>query len=203
MNNTELEKLLKTAQVPERTPDFWDKFPKTVSAKIQWQAHRAASADVGSPRERKHAALLWGLGLASACIVVGFAIGFWRGRATNETGMQLAQVEKCFREIEGMFPNQVRAIVFDRQGTRLILADKADVPQSSPLYVKVCGAGGCQSFVTFSGQELQIAGERVEVLADAHGGVMLVGNKLFWDSTESKLAADHLHIQAQALGYSM
>jgi hypothetical protein len=110
-----------------------------------------------------------------------------RDAAPRETFGSVAQVQKCYREIEAMFPNQVQAIIFDEAGSRIVLAEKPGVPDSTPLYLRICGPQGCQQVVTFSGQEIQVNGENWEVLTDAAGNVLLVGNKFVWSS------ASHVH----------
>ena len=70
-----------------------------------------------------------------------------------------------------MFPHQVRAIVQDESGLKLVLSDSGDVPVSPPLYVRISDGGHSSSFVTFSGQEIQAAGQSITVLADARGGI--------------------------------
>ena len=68
-----------------------------------------------------------------------------------------------------------------------------------PFGSRFASAGIVRAVVTFSGQEFQIAGERVEVLADAQERVMLVGDRFFWSSAEPNRAAANLHIQAHPL----
>jgi hypothetical protein len=203
MNNAELEKLLKTAATPACEAGYWEQFPKKITANIHWQKQRGATFDAEDFSNRKPGLLLWTAGLASACIILGFAVVFWHGQASSETARQVAAAKRYFQEIAPLFPNQVRAIVFSQQGAQLVLAEKADVPDSPPLFVKVCGPLGCQSFVTFSGQQIRVNGEVCDVLADVRGGVMLVGSKFFWASAQPELAANHLRIEAQALDYSL
>jgi hypothetical protein len=79
-----------------------------------------------------------------------------------------------------MFPNQVRAIVFTKDGAQLLLSEKADVPASSPVWLKVCDAKGCESVVTFSGQRVPVKGELCDVLVDSKQNVLVVGQKQYW-----------------------
>ena len=74
---------------------------------------------------------------------------------------------------------------------------------ATPLWIKVCEGRQCRTIVTFSGQELQIAREKVEVLADAQGQIVLVGNRLFWSSAEPDRATGSLRIQARPLVNAM
>ncbi len=99
-----------------------------------------------------------------------------------------------------MFPNRVRAIVQDRQGLSLILSDQADVPASTPIYVRICDGKNCSSLVTFSGQEIQIAGQKLTVLSNGSGGIILEGSQFVWSSTARTYAGKHLKIEAKNLG---
>ncbi len=115
------------------------------------------------------------------------------------TNDDLADI-KVIRETLALFPNRVRAIVQDEHGLHLVLSDTDDVPASPPLYVSICDGKKCSSFVTFSGQEIQIAGQKVTVLADARGGIILTGNQFVWSNAERTHAGDHLKIEAKNLG---
>jgi hypothetical protein len=111
----------------------------------------------------------------------------------------LLENEAVIRETLAMFPNQVRAIIQDHDGMRLVLSEEADVPDSPPLWIKICNGKDCRVVVTFSGQSFQIAKETVEVLADAQGQVMLVGDRLFWSATGRSRSAAALRIRARPL----
>ena len=135
------------------------------------------------------------------CILAAFAIGHWRGRMEKETfpaNDSLANI-KLFRETLAMFPNQVRAIVEDEHGINLVLSDTGDVPVSPPLYVRVSDGKHSSSFVTFSGQEIQIAGQKLTVLSDARGGIILTGNQFVWSNTGQIAAQNNLKISAKNL----
>ena len=145
--------------------------------------------------------LAWAFGLA-ACVVIAFAIGLKHGRIKTEAVSPkdaLADI-KVIRETLALFPNRVRAIVQDEHGLHLVLSDTDDVPLSPPLYVSICDGKKCSSFVTFSGQEIQIAGQKVTVLSDTRGGIILTGNQFVWSNTERAYAGNHLKIEAKNLG---
>lgn len=196
MTDFELENKLKSARVPEPAPEYWEHFPRRVLAGL-----RAPKAATSVWKPRWGLRLAWGFGIAFTCLVIGFFIGHWHGRGEADS-FALLQNEKVLREILTMFPNRVRAIEQDKQGVRLVLSDSADVPASPPLWIKICDGKNCREVVTFSGQELQIAKEKVEVLMDAQGQVMLVGNQFVWSSNEP-VPADHLRIQARRLAYKL
>jgi hypothetical protein len=191
MNNSELDSILKKARVPERPNDFWEMFPRQVIARLnrgRTQSNR---------RERPaFARWAWGLG-AAACVLMAFAAGHWRGQ--KDSG-DVLQSLKLVDETLAMFPHRVRAIVQDEHGLNLILSEHGDVPVSSPLYVRICDGRHCSSLVTFSGQEIQFAGQKLTVLSDPRGGIILEGNQFLWSSTEPIYAANHLKIEARNLG---
>jgi len=54
--------------------------------------------------------------------------------------------------------------------------------------------------VTFSGQEIQIDGQKLTVLAEADGGIILEGKGVLWSNGKAILAAKNMKIQARTLG---
>jgi hypothetical protein len=185
-----LDDLLKTVRVPERSPGYWENFPKRLTAKLA--AGARASATVAQP----HA---WAWRVAVATILAfAFGVGLWV-IARRPTEPNYA---KLYREIEAMFPNQVRAIAVDQQGVRLDLADKPDVPASSPLLVNVCRDRQCRAFITFSGQQIRVNGERWDVLANGQGEVFVVGKRSVWSSEEPKQRVGAYRINVQPLSFT-
>ena len=124
------------------------------------------------------------MSLATACIVLGFVIGFWKGRDSGPPAQQLAQMQKYFREIEALFPNQVQAIVFDGPKAELVLSESPNVPASPPILITIAQDHTSRRVITFSGQTIRINGDSCEVLLNAQGQVFLVGPKWFWCSAE-------------------
>jgi hypothetical protein len=194
MNNFDLEKKLKAARVPARDEDYWESFPRLVSAKLRTTPARR-------PEVERHwlPRLAWGGGIAFACLVIGVAIGHWSGRVEKNDPYALLQNGKMLREVLTMFPNRVRAIVQDVRGVQLVLSDQADVPASTPIYVHICDGKQCSSLVTFSGQELEIAGQKVTILSDAQGGVIVAGARFAWSSDRPAGATGGLRIEARTL----
>jgi hypothetical protein len=194
MNDSELDKKLKAAREPAFDAHYNETFPQTVLANLR------SSLPKRSPAPRPWLPrLAWGLATA-ACVVLAFSLGHWRGHmeATAAPASLLAD-SKLIHETMSMFPNQVRAIVQDEHGIRLVLADQPDVPNSTPLYVKICDGKNCSSLVTFSGQEIQIGGQNITVLSDASGGIILEGNHFAWSSTQRNYASTGLKIEARSL----
>lgn len=194
MNADELDALLKSAQVPEREAAYWSDFPKTVTRRLA--QGRRPGLSRSSPR--RGPLLAWGFGLATACILAGFFFGFWRGR-TSTDAPEAAALERLFREVDILFPNQVQAIIIDEGGPRLVLSEQPNVPVSDPLLVKICKARSCENIITFSGQQIRVNGEVFDVLADGEGHVILAGRRSVWSSAQPALGAAPWHIEARPL----
>jgi len=140
--------------------------------------------------------LAWALATA-ACVLVVFGIGYWHGRAGATDPLLNVNL---VRETLAMFPNQVRAMVQDEHGIKLILAEHGDVPVSAPLYIRIDDGRHCESFLTFSGQDIVVAGQTVTVLADTHGGVILAGDHFLWSGAKQAHSTGHWKIEAKNLG---
>lgn len=195
MNTDDLEKLLRTVVVPERDEEYWERFPAGVTRRLRHVPDGVAPRSVRRPSF----GLRWGLGFATACLAVGLAVGFWSGRRTVAESPELVAMRTYFREIEALFPNQVRSLVIDEQGPRLVLAESANVPRSQPLYVKICGPAGCKRFLTFSGQQIRVNGDTYEVLADGEGGIILLGTNSAWNNTQRAAMKPGYEVEARPL----
>jgi len=194
MNKSELDSILKKARTPEPPDEFWSEFPQQVARQINRDR-----MENHPPKQKQFRRLAWGFA-AAICILVAFAIGHWRGRMELVPSNDVLANAKMIRETLAMFPNQVRAIVEDEHGLNLVLSDSDNVPASSPLYVRICDDKHCSSVVTFSGQEIQIAGQKMTVLSDAQGGIILMGNDFAWSSRNPSYGKNNLKIEARNLG---
>jgi hypothetical protein len=197
MNDAELNRILKSGETPRPSREYTDDFPDRVIRQLNRPLPPSRHAQNGL------AGLVWAGGFAAVCVLAGFLIGHRSGRTeTANSNGRLLQSEKLICEVLAMFPNRVRAIVKDDSGMQLVLSDDADVPASTPLWVKVCQGEHCTTVVTFSGQELQIAGQKMTVLADSEGGVILTGDRFVWTSDEPKGGTQDLKIQARPLEFA-
>lgn len=199
MNDFELDAILKKAKAPQPPEEFWEDFPQNVVRHL----NRPPTENV-RPNQNWFPRLAWGLAMA-VCILMAFAIGHWRGRMDTQTqsSADVLADAKLVHETLAMFPNQIRAIVENERGLSLVLSDSNNVPSSPPIYVRVCDGKQCASAVTFSGQEIQIAGQKMTVLADTHGGIILEGNGFVWSSDGKNYAEKNLKIQAKSLGTAL
>ena len=194
MNPDELKKTLQAAKVPERSGEYWNDFPQQVVR----QLGRQTAVCPPAPRRNWWG---WAVAGATACVLAGFMLGHWRGRTETETvaSRNILQDAKLIREMMATFPNRVRALVQDEQGLRVELSETDDVPLSPPLWVKICDGEHCVSLVTFSGQELQVGGQKVTILSDAQGGVIVVGDRFLWSSDLTQNAGKPMRIEAKEL----
>jgi hypothetical protein len=194
MSKSELDSILKKARTPERPEEFWTGFPQQVARglnQVRTENYR--------PRRNWFPRLAWGFA-AVICILAAFAIGHWRGQTEMKASTDVLADAKVVQQTLAMFPNQVRAIVQDDRGLNLVLAENNNVPTSTPIYIRICDGKQCASVVTFSGQEIQIAGQKMTVLSDAQGGIILMGNDFAWSSREPSYAKNDLKIEAKNLG---
>lgn len=196
MNDRELDKMLKSSPLPEQSAEFWEKLPARITAKIHLRSQQPMTPQV-EPRgfDQWDWALVAGV-VAAVCLL---SLLLQPGRNSAKAVDTMAMAEKCFRETEALFPNQVQSIVFDESGPRVVLADKADVPASPPLYLKICGPRGCQEIVTFSGQQVRVNGDVCDVLTDAAGNVILAGEHVIWSSQTAGNKAGVYRIEARTM----
>lgn len=193
MNNSELEPILKRARLPKTPDESLEMLPHRVVSRLK-HYELPARGERNFPLR-----LAWGFGLV-ACVVIAFAIGHWSGRTEAMQSNDVLANATVIREALAMFPNQVRAITEDERGLKLVLSPEHDVPASPPIYIRVCDGKHCVSLVTFSGQEVEIAGQKLTVLSELNGGIILTGNRFVWSSTTRTYAANHLKIEARNLG---
>jgi len=189
MNDHELNQLLRSAPLPPRPGSYWERFPEKVLLAIRHRPERSASPG-------RSVAGFAVLGLAAACLAVGVFVQFSGSHAPPGPGAELAAARKFFSEVEALFPHQVQAIVFDSQGPHLLLAARADVASAAPLYLKLCTKNGCEEVVTFSGQEIPFGGQTCQVLAEADGQIMVVGDHAVWPQEQG---GDAVSVAAEPL----
>ena len=180
MKNRELDDLLRRVPVPERAPDYWAEFPAEVRRRTERPEPRVQFPAPSQPWR-------WSW-LATATALAAVVSGLWLGLRPSGphpvSADELAVYTRTWRELALLFPQQVRGITFDAAGSHLNLAERADLPSAPPLLVRICAAGRCENFLTFSGQQITSGGANYEVLTDAHGDVLLVGRDTVWSSAE-------------------
>jgi hypothetical protein len=198
MKKFDLDSILKKARLPEISEESLELFPRRIVTRLK---HNESFVHLHKKASWRLPFLAWVLGLAAGVIIIS-VIGQKYGGTKPEgvSGNDALADVKVIHETLEMFPNRVRAIMQDEHGLNLILSENNDVPASTPIYVRICDGRHCSSLVTFSGQEIQIAGQKMTVLADAHGGIILASSHFVWSNTERTYPGSHLKIEAKNLG---
>jgi hypothetical protein len=205
MNDSELNDLLKSARVPDKSDAYWEKFPGQVIGEIEIRAPRNVDGPVRfAPSHTvrpwfsflRNPALSFGLVTLALVAFVSLVTFVPLKNKSSISTQQLQEAQKYYREIESLFPNQLEAIVLDQSGPRLVLAKEPTVPNSPPLYVKICSPQNCQRFITFSGQQIHVNGESFDVLMDRQGHVLLMGRDTIWSDSTSAGKASNVRIEA-------
>jgi hypothetical protein len=208
MNDSQLNAILSRAKIPGRREVYWDRFPAQVVAELDHRRQVPNPARVLEHRRAWSAATVlrllaakpaFAFGMAAACLLFVFWLGFWQGQHASAKDRELAAARRYFEEVAALFPHQLQAIVFDQAGAHLVLAQNANLPASPPLYLKISGPKGSQRFITFSGQQIQVNGEVCDVLADGQGKVLLVGRQLLWPGSDAGRRMGPYHIEARPL----
>ena len=191
MNPPDLKSLLKKARLPAPPEESWERFPRQIVTRLR------RGEPAARPRPARLPRFAWAYGFAAGVLLTLALSHFWSARPPAAAPGEDWASAKVIRETLALFPNRVRAIVQDSHGLNLVLSEDGDVPVSTPIYVRLCAGKQCSSFVTFSGQELQIAGQTVTVLADPRGGIILTGPRFVWSSTEPAAKTGQPQIEAR------
>ncbi len=194
MNDSELDRLLRSAHVPERKPGYWADFPSQVVVAL----HAPRLAGKASPPLTR-TRVIWALTVVTACVALAFVFLGRSAPSRRAPSIGWLKNQTALREVFTLFPNRVRAIVQDERGTQLVLSEQPDVPTSPALWIEFEDHGQRGTAVTFSGQQIEIAGERVEVLANPQGQITLVGDRIFWSSVAPAHPKDGFRVQAVEL----
>lgn len=192
MTDLELKQLLQQSQVPSPDQAGWARFTGQVMENVR-ATSSASARPVGRERVNIAWPWVWGTAIAAICLLIGFGTGFWKGKTSLTETEQIAAMQKYFREIQTLFPHQVRAVAYDDKGASILLSDAANVPVASPVYLEIKGARGTRRYVTFSGEKIQINGEECEVLESAAGHIMLVGKHFLWTENQPTNARYQIH----------
>lgn len=116
MNRFDLDEKLKALRVPERSPGYWEMFPRRVLAQAQASSTRNASP-LWWPR------LVWGGGLALAILAVGFCScpGLACPMKTVAYAVHSAQI---FRAEVVQLPQSARALMRVDHGLHGLIAEE-------------------------------------------------------------------------------
>lgn len=188
MNNKELEHLLReSVKPPERAPDYWSHFPETVRARIQALPRNCAETSTSIPVSSGPSLLqqLYRLKLPLAATLIllltSFEVGRRFGKATPPAiqNEEIHEARAILKELSEFFPGQLIAVSLNGTSTELVLSPAPNLPASTPVLIHLCTRPGnsCRSFITFSGRQIEVDGERYDVLLTAQGDVLVVGER--------------------------
>ena len=116
MKNSDLDSEIKRLRVPERGQEFWDAFPDRVLAELR-------AGPVSSPlREPSMPEYAWGLGVALACVILGFSFG--QSGVPKRLYSAVAQHERKLSQSVRQFPSHVCALMQDEHGMWVVMEDQ-------------------------------------------------------------------------------
>lgn len=180
LTHKELDEMLKTVRIPERSADYWKHFPMHVISQLRDQPI------LRSENKKPSVAWRWGFGLATACSIALLILFSKQGRDERKPPPdQVAHYRKVFQEIDLLFPNQVESITSELQGLKIVLTDKPQASASAPLLLRICDGDHCRDVITFSGQQIQIGQELCDVLVDSRGHIIVTGRQMIWCSEDA------------------
>jgi hypothetical protein len=167
------------------------------------QAGRERMAAIRDKRStRAFARRLMPLG-AAACAALAWLALRPPEAADNNAGPPVTPEEDVasvlLREFSALYPNQVKSIVQDSHGIELSLADQPYASSGKPLALRVCEPRGCREIITFSGQNIEVAGHAVTVRTGNGDRVILDGERFMWSSDLEESPAPGVHIKSRRL----
>jgi hypothetical protein len=169
MNNRKLNELLRAVEPPQRNVLYWESFPARVHAQL---ARPTPRKEVVTGNWR--ALRTWGLRFATVALIIGLFLVMKITQPARSRDRDLRVLRNCYRETAGLFSGQLKALRIEAGTFKLDLSERPDVPNSVPLFVRACNNSRCSVAVTFSGQQIELLGQKFEVLADGRGGIMLL-----------------------------
>lgn len=209
MTNLDLERILREAKPPPKPAGYAQEFAKSVITETQRRAGHTGGASAGVVAEQGIRATfprrssVWRQPAFAMGLPGLFLVGLMLFLMRSRSGMSEERIAgRYIEEVERLFPRQLKGIVFDQAGTHLVLADNAEMPESQPVYLKVCNGSNCQRYVTFSGQRISVAGEFLDVLLDGRGDVLLVGEHWLWSSSKPVENSRGYRIEAKCLRFA-
>ncbi|MCD6050415.1 MAG: hypothetical protein K0Q55_1818 [Verrucomicrobia bacterium] len=196
MKDSELDKLLRSVQPPERSPEEKVAFPQQVIRQLFRPGHQQTVIVVPKPRFP-----LWALGFATACLVIGFLVGRFPGPPVQPPGAAVSTPDyaKVFKEVAALFPDRLRGVVVRGDELELVLADQPERLTANPLLVEICQDGRCRTVITFSGQKLEVDGRSIEVFTGTDDRVIVLTDNQLWTSQNPGEIVDGFRINAHFL----
>src|SRR5207248_1269766 len=129
MNDRELDLLLKLVQQPGYEEEYWQTFPRGVTHRLKAEARKKMSEPANI-----NWGLVWKLGLAGACAGMAVLMVFRFSEFGRPAQKQLRILSQSYRQLAGLFPKQIEAIVLESGEFHLQLSDRPNVASSPPLF---------------------------------------------------------------------
>jgi hypothetical protein len=193
VTNDELNQLLRRAVPPARDANYWKEFPEAVAQRV-----RTESPDTIPATCRQPSVSVWIKGLALAGAVALAALILWPGFLGNDRPEPPVQaLQTYYRNMSELFPHQFEAMIVSGEGVQLQLSDRADIPSSPPLYVRICGPSArCTTVVTFSGQSIRVGGKEFEILATGEGKILVLAQEGVWTPGDGPVSGQRWHFES-------
>ncbi len=188
MKDPQLDALLRSVPEPDRPDEYWRDFPADTLRRL---SHRKLAA----PHRKPLVPQLLRWSPLAAVLVAAWAGWHRHAVPTPEIAdRELQEIREVWQELSVLFPHQLRAVVLEPEGPRILLAEAPDLPDSTPLLVRSCNIGTCRAAVTLSGQRIELGGETLDVLSTADGQILVAGSEALWP-----MAPGHFLLNAQPL----
>lgn len=186
MNNEELDRLLcESVTPPMRGANYWRDFPGIVRDRISTLPSRTSRT---TPRRTPDALQPMAHWLTRRWVpmvatLIALLVAFETGRRLGQTGPaairseEIREARVVLKELSEFFPGQLIAVSLNGTSPEVMLSATSDLPGSTPVIIRLCtgSRNSCQSFITFSGRQIEVDGEHYDVLLTAHGEVLVVG----------------------------
>jgi hypothetical protein len=190
MNQDELDQILRSSRLPERTETYWEGFPRRVTQRLEIELE----VPIRSSPWRLGGALI---GAAACGLLIGFLL--WHPFSPWDDRFVALYDGRVLRQMQAQYPGRLQAIIQDGSGVHPQLSAAANVSMSNPVLLEIRDGKDHRVIVTFSGQLVKCGGRDVMVLSDVGGQVMLVGDGFFWSRQASSGLSDTVHIQAEQI----
>jgi hypothetical protein len=115
MNDSELQQKLKALPVPERTEEYWNDFPQSVSRQLRKPVIRA------EVDERWRTRVACQFAASAACLFVGLLVLNQPLRAASSA---VVKQEIALRHELNTLPRNLRILMADEHGMHYLIADK-------------------------------------------------------------------------------
>jgi hypothetical protein len=196
MNDESLNEKLRSLELPAPDPAAREK--ALHRALIAFE-NREASAPP-TPRTYRAGWLVVGAAAALVC-----ALGILLPHVLTERPADLASQRALLKQMEALFPGQLRAIVEHGDDVDVLTEDERGSASDQPLVVTFRSAAKTIRVVSYSGRDvcLTIAGENVcfEMLLTDDGDVILSGKDFLW-SRANRVQVAGCQVEASPLNRS-